>query len=688
MMAKFKTFEEFLDLFHPKPRQRIKDGWNVLCLVHDDRNPSLSITRYNNKILLHCHAGCSTSQILARLNLCESDLFLSDSQTPTIEATYPYHDEHGRLLFEVVRYKPKNFKVRRPDGKGGWIWDLEGVKPVLYHLPDVIRAIANEDVIYVTEGEKDADSVWNEGLVGTTCPFGAGKWRAEYSEMLSGANVIIVPDNDEAGRRHARSVIDSLEGKAKSLAVIEIPSPTRDAAAWLQGNNNLLSLERKPAAVWAAECIPQEEAARLYCMASIKAETVSWLWYPYIPQGKLTLLEGDPGVGKSWVSLAIATAVSLGRGLPGLEANEPQRVLLASAEDGLGDTLRPRLDAMGANVANIYAIDGVFTFDNDGVVKFENYIKQVRPTLAILDPLVAYLGAKVDLYRPNEIRAIMAQLAHIAERYGVAILSIRHLTKGGAARPIYRGLGSIDFTAACRSVLLAGCDPDNPQTRGIVHIKSNLAPTGDAIGFELRNDGFYWSEECSLTAGRILAIEDTERKSALDEATDFLKEELVDGPVPASQVFNDARDAGLSIITIKRAKAKLGIITRRQGETGKRGGGQFTWKLPESHSEGESDLEYQDAHIKENDTLNNSSFKNATKGVSDDTLNPNPQCEVILGMTVEKAIEIWRSAGAPVIHLGPGENCLDLKKLLSNPNVSEHHLEAIRVWFDNRKEGN
>ena len=248
-MGKFKSFDEFLDLFPPKPRQRIKNGCNVLCPAHDDHSPSLSATLNGNRILLHCKAGCQTSQILAKLNLSEGDLFLTGPQAPVIEATYPYQDEPGQLLFEIVRYKPKDFRVRTLGNNGDWKWGLQGVKPVIYHLPDVKRAIAMEDTIYIAEGEKDCDSLWGLGLVATTNPFGAGKWKPEYSEMLSGAKVIIIPDNDNEGRKHAISVLGSLEGKTKSLAVVEVPHTAKDITEWLeQGHSkeDVLSLKTTP----------------------------------------------------------------------------------------------------------------------------------------------------------------------------------------------------------------------------------------------------------------------------------------------------------------------------------------------------------------------------------------------------------------------------------------------------------
>jgi len=424
-------------------------------------------------------------------------------------------------------------------------------------------------------------------------------------------------------------------------------------------------------------------SADLVCMAEVDPETVDWLWLPYIPKGKLTLLEGDPGMGKSWVSLAIATAVSLGKGLPGIEAIESAEVLLASAEDGLGDTIRPRLDAMGADVRQIHAIKGALDFGNNGLAMLEGFIERVNPSLLIVDPLVAYIGAGVDLHRANETRAVMARLAELAERYSVAILAVRHLTKGGTLKPIYRGLGSIDLAAACRSVLMAGCDPDNPQKRGIVQIKSNLAPMGAAIGYELTDGGFCWTGESDLTWQRILSAEDTDSKSALDGAIDFLKDELAEGAVEVKQVERDADAAGINSRTLRRARESTGVEVKRQSEPGsKRGSGRWLWQLPESLA----DQGYQDDHgdhIEELVTLNNFSLKSVPLPKTDGQLNPHD----VLGISVEKAIELWRKEGAPRIHLGSGENCQDLEELLSHPDCLERHLLAVRKWLEQLKGG-
>src|SRR5205085_12252403 len=149
-------------------------------------------------------------------------------------------------------------------------------------------------------------------------------------------------------------------------------------------------------------------------MADVATEFVRWLWHPYIPLGKITILEGDPGLGKSWLTCAIAAAVSCGRGLPGTDSFEPGNVLMLSAEDGLADTLRPRLDAVGADVSRVFALAEPITFDTPGLIRLEAAIIEHKPSLVIIDPLFAFTGAKTDIHRANECRAISAPLAAIA----------------------------------------------------------------------------------------------------------------------------------------------------------------------------------------------------------------------------------------------------------------------------------
>jgi len=218
------------------------NGWKAHCPAHDDRRQSLHVSEgKDGRILAHCHAGCSIEDICAAIALTVKDLFPEperkrDQSSPgKIMATYDYKDANGKLLFQVCRTAGKRFFQRRPDGKGGWVNGLGDVKPVLYRLPELLQAVQRGDTIFIPEGEKDVDNLARLGLTATTSPMGAGKWRDYYSDWLKGANVAILPDNDQPGRKHAQQVAKSLHGKASSVKVLELPGlPAKgDVSDWL-----------------------------------------------------------------------------------------------------------------------------------------------------------------------------------------------------------------------------------------------------------------------------------------------------------------------------------------------------------------------------------------------------------------------------------------------------------------------
>jgi hypothetical protein len=212
------------------------------CPAHDDKDPSLSVQTRNGRVLVHCHAGCAQNAVIAALR--DRELWPSNDDSRTIAATYSYHDADGNLRYEVVRYDPKSFRQRRPDGNGGWIWGLDGVEPVLYHLPELIAADPDAPV-FIPEGEKHVDRLRLLGLVATTNPMGAGKWRPEYSESLRDRHVIILPDNDEVGRRHAEQVAASMTGIATSVKIVDLPNlpPKGDIIDWLDDGGSLEALQ-------------------------------------------------------------------------------------------------------------------------------------------------------------------------------------------------------------------------------------------------------------------------------------------------------------------------------------------------------------------------------------------------------------------------------------------------------------
>jgi hypothetical protein len=216
--------------------------WQFSCMLDGHKTPKGhgTIKDCGDKAVIFCHGNPDHNHEAYCQYLGYRSLTYNKEprkkEASQIVATYDYHDEKGQLLYQVVRYQPKDFRQRRPDGKGGWTWNIEGVKRVIYHLPDITKAIFQGDVIYVVEGERDADSLWNVGKVATTSPGGAGNWKPEYAEYLKGASkVVLIPDKDTPGIEYSRQAAKSLEGKVSEIKVITLPGDTvKDVSDWLE----------------------------------------------------------------------------------------------------------------------------------------------------------------------------------------------------------------------------------------------------------------------------------------------------------------------------------------------------------------------------------------------------------------------------------------------------------------------
>jgi hypothetical protein len=333
---------------------------------------------------------------------------------------------------------------------------------------------------------------------------------------------------------------------------------------------------------------------RLIRLADVERESVSWRWSGRLPEGKLVIEEGDPGTGKSWLSMAIATAVTVGAPLPGdTEQFEPQNVLIFTAEDGLADTVRPRLEDMGADLSRVVAVDAVV--DADGAERFPNLADDLffidaelakgGYGLVVFDPLNAYLKG-VDGNRDIDLRSVLGPLAALAERYDVTVICIRHLTKSSRDRAIYRGQGNIAYVAAARVVLLVGVNPDDESERVVIPIKNNLAPLAAPVAFEVVDGQFRWRGATDVTAAQLLAPDTpAEERSARDEAAEFLKEALADGPRSQPEVIGESRSLGIKERTLRRAKQDLGIVSTPRYEPGRRGAAGHDWHLPDDSTD-------------------------------------------------------------------------------------------------------
>ncbi|MDP9479879.1 MAG: AAA family ATPase [Actinomycetota bacterium] len=327
-------------------------------------------------------------------------------------------------------------------------------------------------------------------------------------------------------------------------------------------------------------------------LSEVVPERVRWLWEGRIALGKLNLVDGDPGTGKSAATTDLAARVSVGKPWPDGSECEAGGVVILSAEDGLADTIRPRFDAAGGDPSKAVALSTVPDAEGnerqisipDDLHIIEAAIERVGAVLIVIDPLMAFLPGEVNSHRDQDIRRALAPLARLAERTGAAVVVIRHLNKATGGNALYRGGGSIGIVGAARSGLLIAKHPEDDGRRVLASIKSNLAAPAPSLVFALSSTQsgavrVDWKGESNLDASALLsAPTDNEERSALSEAQEFLREVLGDGPLPSKDVENEGRDAGIEPRTLKRAKQQLGIISERQGGIGERG--KWYWRLP------------------------------------------------------------------------------------------------------------
>ena len=312
----------------------------------------------------------------------------------------------------------------------------------------------------------------------------------------------------------------------------------------------------------------QNVELKLIHMEDVVSKEVEWLWYPYIPYGKITIIEGDPGEGKTTLVLKLAAALSRGLPLPCDDDKEyePIHIIYQTAEDGIEDTIKPRLEKAGADCSMIRVIDETdkeLSMTDD---RLEQAIIETGARLIILDPIQAYIGATVDMHRANEIRPVLKHLGIIAEKHNCAIILICHMNKASGSKSTYRGLGSIDIQATARSVLLVARLRDKPNIRIMAHDKSSLAPAGDAIGFEMTEDnGMVCIGPYDITIDELLSGNEGRGKKKLDIAENFIKEYFgTNKVIPSNEIMMEAAKRSIKRNTLLSAKKKLGITSDKE----------------------------------------------------------------------------------------------------------------------------
>jgi len=324
-------------------------------------------------------------------------------------------------------------------------------------------------------------------------------------------------------------------------------------------------------------------------METVQRTPVVWLWWPYIALGKLCMFDGDPGIGKSLLMTQLAANLSRGNPLPDQEGRPTfatggtHVTVMLSTEDGLADTLAPRLDAAGADSSKIKVLTGwvdadgeehVFTFQH--MPMLERTLQQYQPRLVIIDPIQAYLGSGVDMHRANETRPLLEALRRLAEQYQCAIVCIRHPAKSSqGGKALHRGLGSVDFIGAARTGLFVEQHPTDPTKALLAQSKSNIGPLGRTLMFTKENGQFEWCGRSRLSAEMLAGSGRGPDPYAFLEAVCWLEDRLQDGLPVASDVLRaEAEEEGLGFPTLRRAKKALGVRSLKREE-------QWDWQLPE-----------------------------------------------------------------------------------------------------------
>lgn len=396
---------------------------------------------------------------------------------------------------------------------------------------------------------------------------GAKALEGFLSERKDTEIVYICTDSDKAGNDAVNRLLESIP---EHMAVIRLIPCNKDWNEVLKQKDKLTDGKYISHTVALREKT-EKKAVPMIRMSEVQQTEVDWLWYPYIPFGKLTIIQGNPGEGKTFFAMQLAAACTNRKFLPQMEPFEPFNMIFQTAEDGLGDTVKPRLLSAEADLERVLVIDDT---DNPLTLadeRIENAIRENNARLVIIDPLQAFLGANVDMNRANEVRPIFRRLAEVAQATNCAIVMIGHLNKASGSQSTYRGLGSIDITAVVRSLLFIGKVRTDPTTRVIVHEKSSLAPPGQSLAFSLGDEkGFRWIGAYDISAEDLLAGgEGNKTELKQEQAVKLIEEFLSEGrKVSIAEINKEATERGISERTVRLARNSMGdkIASERQGK--------------------------------------------------------------------------------------------------------------------------
>lgn len=488
---------------------RGSDSFQALCPCHKDKEASLSISNGHEreKIVLHCHAGCETADILEAVGLTLADLGEGKREDQPswmqgLDAIYDYRDKEGKYLYSKLRYTGKKIRYGRIEGDSLVNGKGDAGKS-LYRLPEALRAVENGQTIYIPEGEKDVNTLRDMGFAATTVG-GVSDWKKEYSQFLKGAVVVLLPDNDEPGKKLMERIAKDIQGVCARYKVVTTSQADKgDVTDYVNEGHSKEDFQKLvEAEPWIVDGVQNKERGKLKLLKNVEDTEVRWLWEPFIQAGNLTLLRGDGGVGKTFLVAAIASAVSrdvIPFNMPGTLKGSGA-VIYFGSEDDPADFKR-RVKASDGDLGKIAVMDEPFSMaDVEGL---EYYIKEMDASLVIFDPVQAFLGEKVNMDKSNQVRPIMDGLRRVSRETGCAVLIIEHLNKATNQSILYRGSGSQDFFNSVRGAFVVSFHPEIENYRVLVQIKTN-SKAAPSAAFEIRSlDGsqaaFEWRGVTDVT---------------------------------------------------------------------------------------------------------------------------------------------------------------------------------------------
>ena len=556
--------------------------WSAKCPAHDDNRQSLSVSvGKDGRVLMKCHAGCAVGDIAQAMGLSVKDLFVEQKhrdRRPSVVATYEYKDAEGNLLAQKQRRADKSFVWRRPDGHGGWVYNRNGVPATLF------EAGTREQVVHIVEGEKDVLNMAKLGFYAVSGADGAGgngKWRSEYTQRLTGLTAVIIQDNDAPGKAFAQEIAAALYGVAKSVRVVdltqiwpEIPehgdiSDMLAVKGAEETTRLLMDLERRTPK-WEPGTVETDPLLSLFKpLEDFQEEEARWLVKGWIPEGQISVIAADGGIGKTTLWCHIIAALSNGSTCildPPDTVRSPMKITFLTTEDSVRKKLRKKLRLAGANMRNIITPD--FAEDHDGLlrkVKFgtpemEKMLRGIHPVLCIFDPVQGFTPPHVNMGSRNEMRDCMAPLIAIGEEINTTALIVCHTNKRKGAFGRDRIADSADIWDIARSVMMAGFTEEQ-GVRYLSNEKNNYAQLQETILFTIDEDeqihkvGTSWKRDRDY----ILGAEAAKTAPVRGDCKAFIIHALeeAEGVMPTAKLEESAQSAGYSFASIKRAKNEL-----------------------------------------------------------------------------------------------------------------------------------